>query len=299
MVPTVLSSTMPSVDVDDLYGLPLDRFVPERASLVRELRSGGEREQAAVVAALRKPSVAAWAVNQLIRTQRHEVDALYAAGDALREVQAGVLSGSADARELRSAAESERAAVDALVALARGLLSSGGQELTATTVERVADTLHAAALDDEARREVSDGRLVRELRHVGLGGGLGGAVAAPPSRPASGRPDTGAKRPKPTRERKAAETARERKAETARERKAAEAAELREREQARKQARALERDAAREVDRAERAVRAARERQERAAEALSQAEAAVQDAEAGVEAALAAHRQAKQRLDAV
>ena len=291
MVPTVLSSTMPSVDVDDLYGLPLDRFVPERASLVRELRSGGEREQAAVVAALRKPSVAAWAVNQLIRTQRHEVDALYAAGDALREVQAGVLSGSADARELRSAAESERAAVDALVALARGLLSSGGQELTATTVERVADTLHAAALDDEARREVSDGRLVRELRHVGLGGGLGGAVAAPPSRPASGRPDTGAKRPKPARERKAAEAARERKA--------AEAAELREREEARKQARAVERDAAREVDRAERAVRAARERQERAAEALSQAEAAVRDAEAGVEAALAAHRQAKQRLDAV
>ena len=291
MVPTVLSSTMPSVDVDDLYGLPLDRFVPERASLVRELRSGGEREQAAVVAALRKPSVAAWAVNQLIRTQRREVDALYAAGDALREVQAGVLSGSADARELRSAAESERAAVDALVALARGLLSSGGQELTATTVERVADTLHAAALDDEARREVSDGRLVRELRHVGLGGGLGGAVAAPPSRPASGRPDTGAKRPKPTRERKEAETARERKE--------AEAAELRAREEARKQARALERDAAREVDRAERAVRAARERRERAAEALSQAEAAVQDAEAGVDAALAAHRQAKQRLDAM
>ena len=282
MVPTVLSSTMPSVDVDDLYGLPLDRFVPERASLVRELRSGGEREQAAVVSALRKPSVAAWAVNQLTRTQRREIEALYAAGDALREVQAGVLSGSADARELRSAAESERAAVDALVALARGLLSSGGQELTATTIERVADTLHAAALDDEARREVSDGRLVRELRHVGLGGGLGGAVAAPPSRPASGRPDTGAKRPKPARERKAAE-----------------AAELREREEARKQARALERDAAREVDRAERAARAARERQERAAEALSQAEAAVQDAEAGVEAALAAHRQAKQRLDAV
>src|SRR6185312_2489053 len=169
-------------------------------SLVRELRSAGEREQAAAVAALRKPSVAAWAVNQLIRTQRREVDALFAAGDALREVQAGVLSGSADARELRSAAESERAAVDALVALARGLLSSGGQELTATTVERVAETLHAAALDDEARREVSDGRLVRELRHVGLGAGLGGAVApassrsAKPATPTKPKPSTAGKR---------------------------------------------------------------------------------------------------------
>ena len=65
---------MMTMDLDDLYGLPLDRFIPERASLVRELRSGGEREQASVVAALRKPSVAAWAVNQLIRTQRREVE---------------------------------------------------------------------------------------------------------------------------------------------------------------------------------------------------------------------------------
>jgi hypothetical protein len=59
---------MVSVELDDLYGVPLDRFVPERAALVRALRSAGEREQAAAVAALRKPSVAAWAVNQLVRT---------------------------------------------------------------------------------------------------------------------------------------------------------------------------------------------------------------------------------------
>ena len=166
---------MTSVDVDDLYGLAFDRFIPERASLVRTLRSGGEREQAAIVGALRKPSMAAWAVNQLIRTQRREIDELFAAGDALREVQAGVLAGRADARDLRSAAAQERDAVDALVATARGLLSSGGHELSAATVERVAETLHAAALDDEARTQVSEGRLVRELRHVGLGAGLGAA----------------------------------------------------------------------------------------------------------------------------
>lgn len=283
---------MVSVELDDLYGLPLDRFIPERASLVRELRSGGEREQATAVGALRKPSVAAWAVNQLVRTQRREVQELFAAGDALRDVQAGVLAGSADARDLRSAADRERAAVDALVQSARGLLSSGGHELSAATVERVAETLHAAAFDDEAREQVSEGRLVRELRHVGLGAGLGGAVAAPASRPAPARPA------KPARDRKAADAGKKSKAsEAAKERQASEAAERREREEARKQARALERDAAREVDRAERALRSAQERQARAAEALRQAEAAVGDAEAGVEAALAAHRQAKQRLD--
>jgi flagellar biosynthesis GTPase FlhF len=288
---------MGSVDLDDLYGLPLDRFIPERASLVRELRSGGEREQAAAVAAVRKPSVAAWAVNQLTRTQRREMDALFAAGDALRDVQAGVLSGSADARDLRAAAEHERAAVDALVATARGLLSSGGLELSAAALERVSETLHAAALDDEARGQVSGGRLVRELRHVGLGAGLGGAIAAPPARRGAPRSAAPAREAGKGGTRKATTRDVQAERQAARERKAAEAAERREREELRKQARALERDAAREVDRAERALRTAQERQGRAAEALRQAEAALRDAEAGVEAAVAAHRQAQQRLD--
>ena len=76
------------MDVNDLYGLPLERFVPERTALARGFRSAGRRDEAAAVAALRKPSVAAWAVNQLIRTQRRAVADLFQAGDALREAQA-------------------------------------------------------------------------------------------------------------------------------------------------------------------------------------------------------------------
>ena len=57
-------------DQRELYGLPLDRFVAERAALAKSLRSEGQREQADQVAKRRKPSVAAWAVNQLVRTQR-------------------------------------------------------------------------------------------------------------------------------------------------------------------------------------------------------------------------------------
>ncbi len=296
---------MTGMDADDLYGLPLDRFVPERATLVRELRTAGDREEATRVAALRKPSVAAWAVNQLVRTQRRAVDGLLAAGAALRDVQAGVLAGSADARDLRTAAEQERSAVDGLVAAARGLLSAGGHELSPATLERVAETLHAAALDDEARRQVSDGRLVRELRHVGLGGGLGAAPAAPTrATPAPDRRRPGrARREAASGPRRGAGEAGAGAGETEREaanaRKAAEAAERREREEARRQARATEREAAREVDRARRALRTAEERRARAAEALRQADAARHEAQAGVQAAQAAHRQAKQRLDNV
>ena len=140
------------MDVDDLYGLPLDQFIPERTALARELRKAGERERAGEVAALRKPSVAAWAVNQLVRTQSKPVADLLEAGDALRAAQDDVLAGRGDAQSLRAAVEHERAAVDALTEAARGLLSSEGQELSETMIERVSDTLHAAALDDEDAR---------------------------------------------------------------------------------------------------------------------------------------------------
>ena len=86
------------MDVDELYGLPLDRFTPERNALARELRNGGERERGAEVAALRKPSVAAWAVNQLVRTQKSAIGELFEAGDGLRAAQDDVLAGRGDAQ---------------------------------------------------------------------------------------------------------------------------------------------------------------------------------------------------------
>jgi hypothetical protein len=159
---------MPS-DADELYGLAFDEFIPARNALARELRGAGRREEAGEVAALRKPSVAAWAVNQLVRTQRKGVDELFEAGDGLRAAHDQVLAGRGDAASLRGAVAREREAVEALTATARGLLTSQGHELSPTIIERVSDTLHAAALDDDARAQVREGRLERELRHVGLG----------------------------------------------------------------------------------------------------------------------------------
>ncbi|HJS93873.1 MAG TPA: hypothetical protein VJ741_06390, partial [Solirubrobacteraceae bacterium] len=169
-------------DAGELYGLPLDRFVPERTALARELRSAGRREEAGEVAALRKPSVAAWAVNQLVRTQRKGIDELFEAGDALRSAHDQVLAGRGDAGSLRTAVARQRAAVDGLTKAARGLLTTEGHELSPTIIERVSDTLHAAALDDDAREQVREGRLERELRHVGLGM-TPGAVPARATRP--------------------------------------------------------------------------------------------------------------------
>jgi hypothetical protein len=272
---------MAGMDVDQLYGLPLERFVPERAVLARELRSAGRRDEAVAVAALRKPSVAAWAVNQLVRTQRQSVDALFAAGDAVRAAQADVLAGHGDARALRAGGEQVRGALTELTDKARGLLSSAGDELSPATLERVSETLRAAALEDDARALAGTGRLERELRHVGLGVG---AMSAP-DRPSTMRtpkrkPDAARTGPVSSREADSARTA-EREA-------------LR-RRQARTRARADERQARREADRTQRAVTAAQERRERAAEALRNADDALAQARADAHDAVAAHRRARER----
>jgi len=157
------------MDPRDLYGLPRERFTDERNALVKRLRRERRREEAAEVSQLRKPSVAAWAVNQLVRTQRREIDALFDAGDRLQNAQADLLAGEADPGALRGAVETEREVIDQLTEEARGLLSSDGHELTAAALERVAETLQAAALEKDARAQVQDGCLHRELRHVGLG----------------------------------------------------------------------------------------------------------------------------------
>ncbi|MBV8220888.1 MAG: hypothetical protein JO325_20695, partial [Solirubrobacterales bacterium] len=226
------------MDVDDLYGLPFDEFVPARNALARELRKAGKRDEAAEVGAARKPSVAAWAVDQLVRTQRKAVSELFDAGDALRGAQDDVLAGRGDGQSLRAAVERERGAVDALAAMARGLLTADGHELSPTIIERVADTLHAAALDDEARHQVREGRLERELRHVGLG-----ALGAPAAKAPSARPRARTSKPAPSpKEKPDSRAAREERERTQRERVEARAA-----------ARAAEREARRRAEHAERA----------------------------------------------
>src|SRR3989442_162736 len=72
--PMATDDTAPlsDADVERLYDAPLDSFVSERTALVKRLREAGARDAAARANALRKPTVPAWAVDQLAR--RHPED---------------------------------------------------------------------------------------------------------------------------------------------------------------------------------------------------------------------------------
>jgi hypothetical protein len=271
---------VPVSDPHELYGLPLERFVPERTALARKLRDEGKREDAANVAKLPKPSIAAWAVNQLVRTQHRAVSDLFVAGDALQKAQADLLSGRSDGEALRQAAERERAALDALMERARGLLSSEGHEMSQTTLDRVADTLHAAALEEEARAQVREGCLQKELRHAGLGGagGLSGAAVSAPRKRGARTGSRTKSESEPTRQ--ATETTRRR-------------------AQRLEAARKAEAEARRAVRRAERELRQAQERRDRAAAGLQEAEDELEIALRHAEEAEREHQHAQRELDEI
>lgn len=248
------------MEAADLYGLPLERFVPERNALAKELRRSGRPEEAEAAAGLRKPSLAAWAVNQLIRTQSRQVQELFKAGDAAQRAQADLLGGKGNGARLRDALDRERAAVQALAHVARGLLTSEGQALSPTMLERVSDTLHAAALEEEARATVSRGCLDRELRHVGLDSG--GPLPSPPP--------AGRLRARDEPRRKAPDLS---------------------------QLRQAEARARRAADRARRDLAAAQARREAAAAAAEEAKVAVADAQKRLRETEAAVRRATRDLE--
>ena len=158
-----------------LYGLPLAEFTPERNALAAELRAEGDRDAAASVKALRKPTAAAWAINQLVRAEPDLVEALLGAGGELRQAHRQAASGKG-AEQLRAAAEAERSAVEQLLARAREVL---GEVPGPALVDAIRNTLHAASSDDEARERIASGTLVTAMRPVGLGPVPGGGVVAP------------------------------------------------------------------------------------------------------------------------
>src|SRR4030095_1217058 len=74
-------------DVDALFTLPLAEFTGARNALAARLKKSGRGDGAVNVKALAKPSISAWAVNQLYWSQREEFDQLIASGERFHKAQ--------------------------------------------------------------------------------------------------------------------------------------------------------------------------------------------------------------------
>ena len=161
----------------ELYALPLDEFTDARNARAKELSSAGDKGRAAAIKALKKPSVPAWAVDQVARAHAKDVEKLFDIGADLRAAQRKLMS-SGDTEAVREAQTAERAAVKDLVAKAKKILTDAGNKPNEATLERIADTFYATAVDEEGRERVRMGTLERELKRVGFGD-IGGLTVVP------------------------------------------------------------------------------------------------------------------------
>ncbi|TMK74451.1 MAG: hypothetical protein E6G45_14760 [Actinobacteria bacterium] len=162
-------AVVPELDaeLDRIYGLPLEEFTAARNELATRLRKAGQDEAAEGVRALRKPSVAVWSVNQLARRHPDEMQELLQAGKRLRDAQSAALRGKG-ADTVRQATAAERAAVRKLTRLAERLLTEERRSASQATLERIAATLRAAAVDPDAAALLAAGRLPDEVESSGF-----------------------------------------------------------------------------------------------------------------------------------
>jgi hypothetical protein len=165
--------------IDELYAGPPGDFVAARDALAKRAKADGDAAAAAEVAGLRRPTVAAWLANLLVRERRDEVDSFVELGVALREATE-TLSGT----QLRELSAQRHRLVQALVGQARNLGQAAGQRVGEEALRGVEDSLHAALADPDAAAELLAGRLTHPLSRTGY---ASTAAARPAKKAAPGR----------------------------------------------------------------------------------------------------------------
>ncbi|MFF5532836.1 hypothetical protein ACFY71_10160 [Streptomyces cinerochromogenes] len=143
---------------DELYGLRPEEFVAARDRRALDARKAGDEALAKEIGALRRPSLAAWVGNLLVRRQREEVEPLLELGEELRRAHREL-----DGDRLRRLARRQSEAIGALGRQARRLAAEAGRPVGEGVQREVEETLHAVLADPEAGRTWAKGRLVKPL----------------------------------------------------------------------------------------------------------------------------------------
>jgi hypothetical protein len=157
-----------------LYQAPLDQFVAERKRLAAELKAAGDKDGASRLAKLGRPTLSAWAVNQLWWNARDAFDELLASAERLRLGDLGVT-------------RAHRDATASLRARAATLLTEGGHGAPEATLRRVTTTLSALAASGGFEPD-APGALAADRDPPGFGAAGFDALPAAPAAPAAAKP---------------------------------------------------------------------------------------------------------------
>jgi hypothetical protein len=265
---------------------PPPGFVAERNARVKALRAAGRREEAALLASVRRPSWTDWALNRAADDHPESVAAFAAAAEAMREAQAAAVEGrSAD---VGAALRALRDRTTDLVKLASTELRGAGRDAdVADLTERVV----AVAADAMTSERLRTGVLQPDDDAVDAIRGLPDSTAASAGRRDASSPDpAGGPRRSGTRSRRAdgptTDDAIRRRGERAAEHAAEQAVERRRTMRELAESERAQRTAAHELARAERAVVEAEAKRASASEAVDRAQRDLAESETRLAAAV-------------
>ena len=143
-------------EIDQLYQLKPDAFTAGRNELVKLLPA----KDKAAVKALQKPTVPAWAVNQLYWQRRRAFKALVDAAERLRTAHAQQLAGRHP--DIQAAEREHRDALKAAADEIRDLLQEAGEPASPQTMNAVTETLQGLP------GRADYGRLTKPLKPLGF-----------------------------------------------------------------------------------------------------------------------------------
>ena len=153
-------------DLDALFRLPVAEFTAVRNTLAAQLKKSGRRDESDRVKALVKPSITAWAVNQLYWQHRDAFERLIATGQRFRQSQTSGRAGKI--ADMREALNARREALSHLSDLATALLREAGSSPTSETIHRITTTLEAMSAYASFPDDQRPGRLTRDVDPPGF-----------------------------------------------------------------------------------------------------------------------------------
>ena len=149
---------------EELYRVTPARFTSARDAMAAAARDAGQRELAASLKKLRKPSVGAWLANLLVSEQSSDVEHLVDLGAELRMPKRKV-----EGDQIRRVSKEKGDVVSKLVRDATSKASREGQSVSASAMLELEATLDAAFADPQAAEMLLQGHLSSGLHYSGLG----------------------------------------------------------------------------------------------------------------------------------
>jgi hypothetical protein len=153
-------------DVDALFKVPLNEFISGRKTLAARLKQCGHTDDADRVKALVKPSITAWAVNQLYWTHQEEFDRLIETGQRFRQAQTSRSAGKMT--DMRVSLEERREVLSDLSRLADEVLRDAGHNASPDTIRRITTTLEAMSAYASLPDGLQPGRLTHDVDPPGF-----------------------------------------------------------------------------------------------------------------------------------